>query len=183
MKYARDKGVVIVAAAGNDGRGRVGYPAGYPGVVAVAATQFDETTTFYSNWGKESTSRRRAGTPASTRTATASPTASCNTPSSPATSQTDYLWFMGTSMASPHAAGVAALIMGAGVRKPDAVEEILLGTARKPKAQRSRRAGAWTTTTARASSTRARRCKKARRRPRRRRAWPGGARSRCWASC
>ncbi len=53
MKYARDKGVVIVAAAGNDGRGRVGYPAGYPGVVAVAATQFDETTTFYSNWGKE----------------------------------------------------------------------------------------------------------------------------------
>ena len=37
-------------------------------------------------------------------------------------------------MASPHTAGVAALIMGAGVKKPDAVEEILLGTARKPKA-------------------------------------------------
>jgi serine protease len=52
------------------------------------------------------------------------------------TSKTDYLWFMGTSMASPHVAGVAALIVGAGVTKPDAVEEVLLDTARKPKAKR-----------------------------------------------
>ena len=29
------------------------YPARYPGVIAVAATQFDETTTFYSNWGPQ----------------------------------------------------------------------------------------------------------------------------------
>ena len=32
---------------------RSSYPAAYPGAIAVAATQFDETTTFYSNWGKE----------------------------------------------------------------------------------------------------------------------------------
>ena len=37
------------------------------------------------------------------------------------------------SMASPHVAGVAALIVGAGIKKPDAVEEILMGTARRPK--------------------------------------------------
>ena len=37
-------------------------------------------------------------------------------------------------MASPHVAGVAALIAGAGVTKPDALEEILLGSARKPRA-------------------------------------------------
>jgi serine protease len=36
-------------------------------------------------------------------------------------------------MASPHAAGVAALVMGAGVTKPAAVEDLLRATARKPK--------------------------------------------------
>jgi serine protease len=135
VKYARDKGVVIVAAAGNDGRGRVGYPAGYPGVVAVAATQFDETTTFYSNWGKEIDVAAPGGNTRVDQDGDGKPDGVLQHTIVPGnTSNTDYLWFMGTSMASPHAAGVAALIMGTGVRKPDAVEEILLGTARKPKA-------------------------------------------------
>jgi serine protease len=135
VKYARDKGVVIVAAAGNDGRGRVGYPAGYPGVVAVAATQFDETTTFYSNWGKEIDVAAPGGNTRVDQNGDGKPDGVLQHTIVPGnTSNTDYLWFMGTSMASPHTAGVAALIMGAGVRKPDAVEEILLGTARTPKA-------------------------------------------------
>jgi len=134
VKYARDKGVVIVAAAGNDGHGRVGYPAGYPGVVAVAATQFDETTTFYSNWGKEIDVAAPGGNTRVDQNGDGQPDGVLQHTIVPGqTGNTDYLWFMGTSMASPHAAGVAALIMGAGVRKPDAVEEILLGTARKPK--------------------------------------------------
>src|SRR5262249_6348067 len=37
------------------------------------------------------------------------------------------------SMASPHVAGVAALIVGSGVTDPDAVEKILKDTARAPK--------------------------------------------------
>jgi len=134
VKYARDKGVVIIAAAGNDGRGRVGYPAAYPGVVAVAATQFDESTTFYSNWGKEIDVAAPGGNTRVDQNGDGKPDGVLQHTIVPGnTSQTDYLWFMGTSMASPHAAGVAALIMGAGVKKPDAVEEILLGTARKPK--------------------------------------------------
>jgi serine protease len=133
VKYARDKGVVIIAAAGNDGRGRVGYPAAYAGVVAVAATQFDETTTFYSNWGKEIDVAAPGGNTRVDQNGDGKPDGVLQHTIVPGnTSQTDYLWFMGTSMASPHAAGVAALIMGAGVKKPDAVEDILLGTARKP---------------------------------------------------
>ncbi|HVV51299.1 MAG TPA: S8 family peptidase [Polyangia bacterium] len=129
VKYAHGKGVVVVAAAGNDGHGKVSYPARYPGVIAVAATQEDGNTTFYSNWGPEVDLAAPGG----------------NTRGNPQggvlqhtivpgdIGRTDYLYFMGTSMASPHVAGVAALVVGAGVKSPDAVEKILLATASKPK--------------------------------------------------
>jgi serine protease len=134
VKYAHGKGVVIVAAAGNDGHGRVGYPARYPGVIAVAATQFDESTTFYSNWGPQIDIAAPGGNVRVDQNGDGKPDGVLQHTIVPGDiGRTDYLWFMGTSMASPHVAGVAALIMGAGVRRPEAVEEILLGTARKPK--------------------------------------------------
>jgi serine protease len=127
--------VVVVAAAGNDGKGRVSYPARYPGVIAVAATQFDESTTFYSNWGPEIDIAAPGGNTRVDQNGDGKPDGVLQHTIVPGnTSKTDYLWFMGTSMASPHVAGVAALIEGAGIRKPEAVEEVLLDTARKPKA-------------------------------------------------
>jgi serine protease len=137
IKYAHDKGVVVVAAAGNDGHGRVSYPARYPGVLAVAATQQDEATTFYSNWGPEVD----LAAPGGNTRGNAQGGVLQHTIVPGDTKRTDYLWFMGTSMASPHVAGVAALVVGAGVTKPAAVEEILLSTARKP-AGRDSAAGA-----------------------------------------
>jgi serine protease len=134
VKYAREKGVTVIAAAGNDGRGKVSYPARYPGVIAVAATQFDEKTTFYSNWGAEIDVAAPGGNTREDRNGDGMPDGVLQHTIVPTdTARTDYLWFMGTSMASPHAAGVAALIVGAGVKKPAAVEEILLGTSRRPK--------------------------------------------------
>src|SRR4029077_3838565 len=129
-----DKGVVVVCAAGNDGRGKVSYPAAYPHAIAVAATQYDETTTFYSNWGKEIDIAAPGGNVRVDQNGDGQPDGVLQHTIVPGdTGRTAYLWFMGTSMASPHVAGVAALIVGAGIRKPDAVEQILLDTARKPK--------------------------------------------------
>jgi serine protease len=134
VKYAHGKGVTVVAAAGNDGRGKVGYPARYPGVIAVAATQFDETTTFYSNWGPEVDIAAPGGNVRVDQNGDGKPDGVLQNTIVPGdTSRTDYMWFMGTSMASPHVAGVAALIIGAGVTKPQAVEQVLLETARPPK--------------------------------------------------
>jgi serine protease len=135
VKYAHGKGVVVVAAAGNDGKGRVSYPARYPGVIAVASTQFDESTTFYSNWGPQIDIAAPGGNVRVDQNGDGKPDGVLQHTITPGNiAKQDYLWFMGTSMASPHVAGVAALVVGAGVRKPDAVEALLLETARKPKA-------------------------------------------------
>jgi serine protease len=51
VDYARAKGVTIVAAAGNDGRASVSWPAAYPGVIAVGAVDRARKRAGYSNYG------------------------------------------------------------------------------------------------------------------------------------
>ena len=134
VKYAHGKGVVVVCAAGNDGRGKVSYPAAYPGAFAVAATQYDESTTFYSNWGKAIDIAAPGGNTRVDQNGDGQPDGVLqNTIAVGDPSKSDYFAFMGTSMAAPHAAGVAALVVGEGVTEPAAVEKILQETAREPK--------------------------------------------------
>jgi serine protease len=134
VKYAHDKGVTVVCAAGNDGRGKVSYPAAYPHAIAVAATQFDETTTFYSNWGKEIDIAAPGGNTRVDQNGDGMMDGVLQNTVVPGdTKRNDYLLFMGTSMASPHVAGIAALVISSGVTDPDAVEKVLKETARKPK--------------------------------------------------
>src|SRR4029079_11969389 len=122
VRYAHDHGVVVVCAAGNDGRSKVSYPAANPGALAVDATQFDETTTFYSNWGKEIAVAAPGGNTRVDQNGDGQPDGVLqNTIAVGDPSKSDYFAFMGTSMASPHAAGVAALVVGEGVTDPDAV--------------------------------------------------------------
>jgi serine protease len=51
IRYARRRGKIVVAAAGNQAAGSVAYPARAPGVIAVAATTFNGCEADYSNAG------------------------------------------------------------------------------------------------------------------------------------
>ncbi len=134
VEYAHGKGVTVVCAAGNESRGKVGYPAAYPGAVAVSATQYDENTTFYSNYGKDIDVAAPGGNTRVDQNGDGMPDGVLqNTIVIGDPTKDDYFGYMGTSMASPHVAGVAALIVGEGVTDPDMVEKILKDTARKPK--------------------------------------------------
>ncbi|HEY3804379.1 MAG TPA: S8 family serine peptidase [Kofleriaceae bacterium] len=134
VEYAHAKGVTVVCAAGNEGRGRVGYPAAYPGAIAVSATQKDEGITFYSNYGKDIDIAAPGGNTTDGNGNRNNPDGGIlqNTIPIGDPSKDDYYAYMGTSMASPHVAGVAALVVGEGVTDPTMVEKILKDSARKP---------------------------------------------------
>ncbi|MBC8073689.1 MAG: S8 family serine peptidase, partial [Deltaproteobacteria bacterium] len=133
IEYAHKKGVVTVCAAGNEHRSKVGYPAANKHAVAVSATDYGRQLTFYSNWGKDIDVAAPGGDTRADKNGDGSPDGVLqNTILIGQPLKNDYLLFQGTSMASPHAAGVAALIMSSGVTNPDEVERVMKETAVHP---------------------------------------------------
>lgn len=128
-QYARKKGVVIVCAAGNSFREGVGYPAAFPECIAVSSVGPSGDLAKYSSWGKEVALAAPGGDYIDSGNKADGILQNTNIPESQGGNGDDYYAFQGTSMASPHVAGVAALIVSQGVNDPARVREVLTQTA------------------------------------------------------
>jgi subtilisin family serine protease len=115
LRYAKARGVVVVAAAGNSG-GAVGYPGAYPETIAVAASDSKDQIASFSSRGPQVKfiapgvdilSAQLSG---------------------------DWITMSGTSMAAPHVTGLAALAVSQGYRGLDGPDGVLaqLQKAAKP---------------------------------------------------
>jgi type VII secretion-associated serine protease mycosin len=123
VKYATDRKVIVVAAAGNRGcSGPTTYPAAYPGVIGVGAVNRYDGVTPYSNCGPyvdvvapgaqiRSTMIRRPSM------------------SLPCARGKDYCMLDGTSMASPYVAAAAAIVKSRTKLGPVNVQRLITGRA------------------------------------------------------
>ncbi|MBT2756694.1 S8 family serine peptidase [Mesobacillus foraminis] len=112
IAYARSKGVLVVAAAGNDDTSQYTYPAALPNVIGVSATDSRDRITDFSNYGNYIDFAAPGEDIYSTVTGS------------------KYQYMDGTSMASPVVSGVAALILSKNpLLSPSEVESIMKSSA------------------------------------------------------
>jgi serine protease len=136
LDRAEAAGVVVVAAAGNDGERRVDFPAAFPNVIAVGALDGRKQKTGYSNFGPEldvvapggdlDRDDDNDGDVDGVLQQTFDPFTAART------GRFDdfaYFYFEGTSQATPHVAALAALLISQGITDPAAVRAAITSTA------------------------------------------------------
>ena len=125
-QYAYKKGVTIVCAAGNSGGEGVGYPAAFKECIAVSSVGPTGKLAPYSSYGPQVA----IAAPGGDKTQGEGGGILQNTVLA---GVDDYFSFQGTSMASPHVAAAAALLVSEGIKDPAEVKAALQKAA-QPKA-------------------------------------------------
>lgn len=124
---ARQRGTVSIIAAGNSNTNVSGFqPANCSGVVAVAASDREGNRASYSNYGNGIDVTAPGGeTAVSGNGVLSTLNSGTTTPGSES-----YAYYQGTSMATPHVAGLAALILAKANKTPDEIETLLKNNVR-----------------------------------------------------
>jgi serine protease len=132
VAYAYNHGVTVVAAAGNEyGEGNPAeYPAAYDDyVIAVGATRYDETRSYYSNTGRYLDLAAPGGDLRVDQNGDEYADGVLQETFGDNPCDFYFYFSQGTSMATPHVSGVAALLIANGVTGPDNVRNRLESTA------------------------------------------------------
>ncbi len=133
IAYANDKGVLVVAAAGNESFPVCDTPSFENGALCVTSTTREETPSWFSN-GAIKPDMFAVAAPGGAGTLFCEDDIVSTVPrgtGSAACGEADYDYYAGTSMATPHVAGLGALLFAQG-RTLDNVKSALIDTARTP---------------------------------------------------
>ncbi|MDH5759182.1 MAG: S8 family serine peptidase [Gemmatimonadota bacterium] len=119
IQYATSRNALVIASAGNDGTSTVSCPACDPNAISVAASNWQDGATYYTNWGAGLDITAPGGQMYSNTTEEGGIYSSV---------PGGYAYYQGTSMAAPQVTGTAAIVASVAGLQGAALRARLEGT-------------------------------------------------------